>query len=485
VSATFVERLSEGLNPIVVKELRQGLRTRVFWLSFGAMLLACLVVALVAFAANQNDEFAFDGNKYFLAFFVCLGLVHFFIIPYTAYRSLSREREDETWVLLTLTGLGPRSILRGKLGSFLVQAALYASAATPFMLFSYFLNGIDLPTILVTVALGWAYTLFLTAVAVSAATLAETKLLRAVMHLAVLGMLMGGAALGLGFAAALTEEGARLLDDREVKLAMLAAGWATVSFGALLFEGAAARLSLVTESYAFGPRLVFVLQSLASAVIGYFVWDSDGRKADVSMVLGIIYCVVVVMGGAFLVSDYDGQSRRQRALTRGFSLFRPGALRGFRLVMAVLALGVGFWMTLYYASVLGTNTADKDEPLFTFLAGACYVALYLSASLLAGRLPFLRELGPATASRLMFVALVFAGSTLPPLVAVLWGARARAARPNLFNPVVGMVNFAESATLRDGGMPSPTKYLAVLAGVTALFVLAADLTLGSRDDRVP
>ena len=36
-------------------------------------------------------------------------------------------------------------ILSGKLGSSVLQGSLYASAATPFLLFSYFLNGIDLP----------------------------------------------------------------------------------------------------------------------------------------------------------------------------------------------------------------------------------------------------------------------------------------------------------------------------------------------------
>ena len=81
-------------------------------------------------------------------------MVHFFIIPYSAYRSLAREREDETWVLLILTGLGPRRILRGKVASFLVQAGLYASAVGPFLLFSYYLNGIDLPTILLVLGLG-------------------------------------------------------------------------------------------------------------------------------------------------------------------------------------------------------------------------------------------------------------------------------------------------------------------------------------------
>jgi hypothetical protein len=126
----FSGSVSERLNPIVVKEVRQGLRTRVFGIFFGLMLLACVCISLVAWATAS--EVGYDAGKgFFIAFFVALGVVQFFIIPYTAYRSMAREREDDTWVLLTLTGLGPRRILRGKLSSFIVQGMLYGSAAGP------------------------------------------------------------------------------------------------------------------------------------------------------------------------------------------------------------------------------------------------------------------------------------------------------------------------------------------------------------------
>ncbi|HSP77147.1 MAG TPA: ABC transporter permease, partial [Myxococcaceae bacterium] len=178
----MLARLGDGLNPLVVKEVRQGLRTRVFWGSFGLMLLGCLVVSVGAYATVRERGFAEHGDDFFLAFYVCLGVVHFFIIPYNAYRSLAREREDETWVLLVLTGLGPRRILRGKVASYLVQAGLYASAITPFLLFSYYLNGIELPTILLVLVLGAAWLLFLTVVGVCVATLADGRMWRSLVH---------------------------------------------------------------------------------------------------------------------------------------------------------------------------------------------------------------------------------------------------------------------------------------------------------------
>ncbi len=124
------ERAQEVVGPIVVKEVRQGLRARVFGVFFGLMLAACLVVAIIALATSS----AYDqgGRDAFGAFLVALNVVCCFVIPYTAFRSMAREREDETWVLLALTGLGARSIVRGKWLSASAQAMLFASACAPF-----------------------------------------------------------------------------------------------------------------------------------------------------------------------------------------------------------------------------------------------------------------------------------------------------------------------------------------------------------------
>src|SRR5690606_27355391 len=103
-----IDALTERLNPIIVKEIRQGLRTRIFWICFGLMLLACFILSLVAYGTTLDRSMSDAGQAFFFAYFLCLSLVHFFIIPYSAYRSLAREREEETWVLLSLTGIGAR-----------------------------------------------------------------------------------------------------------------------------------------------------------------------------------------------------------------------------------------------------------------------------------------------------------------------------------------------------------------------------------------
>ena len=236
----FGERLADTVNPIVVKEVRQGLRTRVFWLFFSLMLVANLFISLIFFATA--DEFATRaGRAAFISYFVALGFVQFFVIPYASYRSMAREAEEETWVLLTLTGIGPRRILAGKLGSSVLQGTLYASAAAPFLLFSYFLNGIDLPTIIVGVAAAIGYQVFLVAVAVSLATLAESRLVRALLHFVLLGTLLWGLGFGIGGAVALGEFAQKISSSAEFWLGALSVLFGLVTTGLLLFEAAAAR----------------------------------------------------------------------------------------------------------------------------------------------------------------------------------------------------------------------------------------------------
>ncbi|WP_326522503.1 ABC transporter permease [Archangium lipolyticum] len=478
----LMERLGDRLNPLVVKEVRQGLRSRVFWVSFGLMLLACFVISLVAYANALDDGLSTLGKGVFFAFFFCLGLVHFFIIPYGAYRSLAREREDETWVLLVLTGLGPRRILRGKVASYLVQAALYASAVGPFLLFSYYLNGIALPTILLILALGGSWLVFLTVVAVCAATLAEGRLGRAFLHFLLLGVLLMALAYGLTSAFVLGEQGYRFLTREKDLLAF--AGfflWGMLTYGWLLFETAAARLSLPTENYSRGPRLALTLQMLLSGCILGGLWlarDPQASMASVASILGSLNLAVV---GIFVATDMDGQARALREGTRPWSFLRPGALRGFRLVVLLLL----FWTALCAALFLVSQQmfGDRTDAYFLqVLAAPAYALLFLSLPLLVGRLPRSDRLASPAVVRVLFFSLVGLAGTVPPLLSVLLEQRVDDPLLNLLNPFVGLANFGDY----DYSLNEPTMNVGLLGCVwlvAALCVFATDRALVERERR--
>lgn len=456
----FGERLGDWINPIVVKELRQHLRTRTFWVFFSLMLLACLGISLVAsVAADESDK---TGLVTFFAFYTALSGVQHFVIPYTAYRSMAREQEDETWVLLSLTGLGPRRILAGKLLSFMLQGLLYASAAAPFLLFSYFLNGIDLPTIFVAITLGAAFQVFLVSVSVSLATLAESRLVRSLLHFVVLGALAIGSITGVSLVVAATEEFLRSSFNEEFYLGVGIVLFAMVTTALLLFEAAAARLSMPTEPYARGPRVLFVLQALGGVAAFIAAWALDGDD-DILGAGGVALSAYLAFVGLFIASDRDSMAKNHWATSSRFSLFAPGALRGYVLMLLVLVVG-----TSALVGAFGQEATPDEGLLNLILIAPAYVCLYVSLANVAARwIPHPGWQTPAMV-RLVALGLFTVGSGVPPLIGAVV-AEGDDRLLNVFNPIVGLVNAGRDG---HGGLLQVGLVWAVAAGAALWAFLA-------------
>jgi ABC-type transport system involved in multi-copper enzyme maturation permease subunit len=460
-------RLADRTNPIVVKELRQHLRTKVFWVFFSLMLLVCLLISVVTSLAASSDDDAGLGS--FAAYFVALSVVQHFVIPFTAFRSMVREQEDETWVLLCLTGLGARRILAGKVASFVLQGLLYASAATPFLVFSYSLNGIDLPTIGVAMVLGAVFQVFLVSVSVSLASLGETRLVRALAQFVVLGLLGMAFFSGVGVIAALSREVSRSSADAMLWVAVGGGAFALLTTALLLFEAAAARLSMPTEPYARGPRLLFAVQALGA--VGAFVvaWRVGGSQEPLVAGL-VVFLLQVAFVGTFIASDRDSMAKNHWATHGRFWLLAPGALRGLLTVLLVLAVG-----TAVFVGCLFSVASPREYALNLALAGPGYLLLYLCAPLVIARwFPHPPWQTPALV-RLIALGLFTVGSGVPPLFAAAVSEGDDRAL-NLLNPIVGLVN-----VVRDGEAALPQALVVAAFGGAA--TLAALATLWRRDVR--
>ena len=144
----FAERLSDRLNPIVIKELRQAVQSRFVV----AMLLVLLAIQLTAvglyllFNTAASSDFRAGRTIFAILFTIMLGVSLIFVPAYTAVRMIA-ERSDTNVDLLFITTIKPRSIVAGKLLTAVVLTTLIMSACLPFMVFTYFLRGIDLITI--------------------------------------------------------------------------------------------------------------------------------------------------------------------------------------------------------------------------------------------------------------------------------------------------------------------------------------------------
>lgn len=455
----FGERVAEWAGPLVVKEVRAGLKSWAFAVAFGLLLLVGFVVvltsALVSTAVGEpRGPAAFMGTT---AAFALYGQL---LVPFIAFRAMVREREDETWVLLVLTGLGTDGIVRGKLLAALVQVGLGAAAMAPFMLLSYLLSGIGLTNVLLGV--GWHLSLafLLTSAGLGLGAQSESRLERTVSHFVVLGLSLFLGGLSMVLTGALAFNGERLLRDGEsiglllgVPVAMLLLGWCVL-------PAAAASLALDSEARTQPARArvgwTFLLLIVGTMVLA-LVLDAN---RDVLCALAVLNALLLLVVGFFAMSERPGYPKA--AADDGFA--RPGTLRSVLLTFGLLALS---------AVAFGSVAAESNaRHVALTVASPAFVMLYLSLGLLLGRFTPLKRLGTRSGARIGFFLATALGIVLPTVLAAIANQRPDKGPGWVFNPFFGMVRFIdrshlEAEALLLGGV-------AVVAAVTVLSVLQAE-----------
>lgn len=147
--------LDDRVNPIVVKELRQAVKSR-FIMGVLLLMLALLVGTLLLFvmnSANLGRTSSAEGGNLFGIFQGMLLAVCMLFVPVYLGARLTAERSSATSDLLYVTTLRPSSIVWGKLVAGMAVAGMIFAVCAPFMVVTYLLRGIDPPTILFVLAL--------------------------------------------------------------------------------------------------------------------------------------------------------------------------------------------------------------------------------------------------------------------------------------------------------------------------------------------
>jgi|JI6StandDraft_1071083.scaffolds.fasta_scaffold00413_11 hypothetical protein len=129
---------SDRLSPMVVKEMRQGLRTRFFTaaLILFHVVLGCLMLSFLG-ALNQ-DEYTHE-MFWLVIIFTLLG-----VLPSRAFNALNTEVKDGTLDMLMLTGITSFRIVWGKWVSLYSQTLLVASSLLPYMIVRYQFGGVEI-----------------------------------------------------------------------------------------------------------------------------------------------------------------------------------------------------------------------------------------------------------------------------------------------------------------------------------------------------
>jgi hypothetical protein len=369
-------------NPIVVRELRQAVRSRFVT----GMLLVFLIVLLVvtgiyalSLQAARFEESLSAGEDVTMwllgiLFYVCM----LFVPLYTGLR-LVFERRGTQADLLFITTLSPGAIVRGKMFSAVMLTLLIFSACLPFLTFTYLLRGVDLSGLLLSLLLGFAGIIMMTQIALLISALPMSIVFRILISLGGIGF-MGTVAGSLTAAAAgMQYSGITYNGEFWVGMGMIVA--VILMEMGLLYVLTVAALSPPSANRTFPIRLYITgVWALLLIVIGggclyYHEWEAIIFAWLIPMIV-LLLCAFVF--GLCERQEWGPRIRRHipsnplgRVVAFLFYTGAPGAML-WSAIMVGLTLLIGF-----VAMALSNSYAFNGwEDMRYFVAAPLYVIAY-------------------------------------------------------------------------------------------------------------
>jgi hypothetical protein len=476
-------RWAERINPIVVKEARQALRSAQFAITFLLMLTACWIWAVFRIAASQASLNTEDvGPELFMGFQVILAFPLLIVVPLTAFRSLALEIEDRTHELVAITSLAPKQIVLGKLASAGLQMLVYLSAVSPFVAFTFLLQGIDLPSIvfvLLYVALG---SLGLTVLGLLGASLSRERIVQTMLLVVLVVVLVYAFGLSIAGVGELVLGGWFVIElaDEWFWIGNAAIGSAYACVFAMAMLATAARLTFEADNRSTRLRICMTVhQAVFAGWMGWLFWNEvseDGQQVTI-MLFAIFSGIYWTAMGAMMAGESPELSLRvrrglpQSALGRLlFTWYYPGPGTGYVLAVSSMLAVAMVCLALAPPSLRPAFGFFRFQPELALLATFVlfYVVFYLGLGKLAMDWLRRRSRGGWFLSLIVHAVIVFLG-TVPTVMLELFltGTLSTFTLLQTFNPVVALVHCVFSPV--NGDMFIALWTLGILA--TGIFLL--------------
>ena len=417
-------RIDDSFNPIVVKELRQAVQGKFV----AAVLIVLLVIQITAIGLiiiNSDDistRFDSGRNAFMILQTIMLGICLLFVPAYTAFR-LGSERSDTNVDLLFITTIKPRAIIGGKIFAALMITVLIFSACMPFMVFTYWLRGIDLPSIFVMLAFSFLVVVVAVHIATFIASFGANRVFKILIGVAALCLLFPifVSTLSFSFSLLMTGVGSRL-SSWSFWGPALATTLILLTMIGLLFFMSVALITPISANRALAVRVYIMVAWLVGGAAGAVISYVNNDNTAV-IVWSILSGSVFFLGFFVAVSERESLgSRVARKIPRTTPLRLPafflfsGGVSGVAwcCLMCILTL---IWVRLWKMTAGKGNSSLRDAMVWVGglgLYGFCYsmTAVFLRRTLLARWLS-------AKFTGLVALFLLALGSIVPYLVGYL------------------------------------------------------------------
>lgn len=338
----LTDYLTDRLNPILVKETRQALKSRQFIITFMLLLtVAWLISVFGIMVYGPAIEYGSAGRVFFGWYACVIGFATLFVVPFGSFRSMLSERDQDTYELLSISTLTPRQIVMGKLLSSVVQVFIYYSAIAPFIAFTSLLQGFDFPMVLLVLFIGLVWSVSTSMVAIMLSTLSENRQWQAMNTIGMIGLLLGQFIVGFpagGFALS----GVIPFDSSDFWWALICWLLATCSYFLLAQQIAVSRLTFESGNRSSGIRIIVTVQFwlLWIGLLVYGWWNGMATiDDDTVFALGMMSCFHWMIAGLIFSTEHEDISRRVRRSVPQSKVIRlliapwmPGGRRGFVLL---------------------------------------------------------------------------------------------------------------------------------------------------------
>jgi len=475
--------LADRFNPILVKEARQALKSRQFVISFFLVLLACWIVSVAGVAlVGPQIYYAAAGREMLMAYFVVLVVPLALIVPFSAFRSLAAEQDDNTYDLLSISALSSRQIISGKLGSAAVQMLVYVCAVTPCIAFTYLLRGVDTLSIALLLGVAMLGSLGLSMIALLVGTIARVRSTQIVISVGLVILLFWAGMGGIGIAAFVLYENL----PRDLGFWLFVAFVLTfyvTTFG-LLHAAAAAQLAFASENRSTPMRWWMVVQQACgfawALAAPYAFGDINDGVRELTVAALCFFVGYWYVLGAMITSEWPHLSRRvQRALPQStlgrmfLSFFNPGPGAGYMFVVAsYTALCLGAMLVVMFSDAARPRWLSSETIVYFVILSWSYLVAFLGI----GRLIInaLRRwiYVPITAGFLVHVVLLLAAIGVPTVIQLT----SRDLRFSGYSLVqISNPMWTLSSLLDDGPGAVQAELLALIVPAAALATLALNL----------
>jgi hypothetical protein len=409
------------LNPIVIKELRQAVRS---WAVTGMLLLFLTVLFITSLGFLITQSFDVDvnlalGGTMFTVFTVILAAASVFFIPLYAGVRVAAERQENNPDLLYVSTLSPARIIWGKFLCGAYMAVLFFSACLPFMAFTNLLRGVDLPTVFFILSYLFLVVCAANMIAIFFACLPMSRPFKIL--LAIYGFFqsfgMIVSLVGISFEFMRSGVGA-MMAGRDFWIGTLTAVGIGVAITGLFFVLSVALISPPSANRALPLRsyltAIWLLGGLLS--IGWVIQTGDANRMS-----AWAYPAFLLMMFALLVtiSNSDQTSLRvRRTIPRSGPkralafIFYNGAAGG--LVWTATILAATFFVTREVLLVFPKGVTPADEGRHWFVTTTAYAFAYALTALFIHR-KFLSRRPPKLAG-LIAVLLAGAWAIVPSIV---------------------------------------------------------------------